>query len=108
MTQAHLDNMNYRVLLNEDQIKKEIEDTCILVCNHCRVLEQIDIRSLRNTTPFACLSCDENDESHIAQRTITQYASTTTTQARSTCYMHVSYPETVVTTEIATSFSCLY
>jgi hypothetical protein len=108
MAQAQLDNMNYRVLLNEDQIKKEIEDTCTLVCNHCTIQETIDIKSIRNTSPFTCSSCDEIDESYIAERTVSLYASTTTTQTQSTYYIHFSYPETVVTTQISTKYGCMY
>jgi hypothetical protein len=108
MTQAHLQKANYRILWNEDQIKKEIEDTCTLVCNHCRVQETIDIRSIRNTSPFRCSSCDASDENHTDERTISSYASTTTTQARSTYYMHFSYPETIVTTRIVSSYSYLF
>ena len=103
MIQAQLTEVQFKVLLNEDQIKKEMEDTCILVCNHCSMQETIDINSIRNQSPFTCLTCELNDENQIDQRTLTSYASTTTAHTNSSYYLHYSYPETVVTTKIAVS-----
>jgi hypothetical protein len=107
MVQAQLTEIQFKVLLNDDQIKKEMEDTCILVCHHCSIQERIDIKSIRNQSPFTCLTCEMNDENQIDQRTLTPYASTTTTQTSCSYYLHHSYPETVVTSQIAVSHDCV-
>ena len=107
MTQASLDQVGYTVLLREDQIKKEIEDTCTLECFDCSLEETVDIKSVRNTFPFTCFSCDRMCEEPTAQRSVSVYASTTTTQTQSTFYIHFSYPETVVTTAMSKTY-CMY
>ena len=108
MVQAQLTQMQFKLLLNEDQIKKEMEDTCILVCNHCHMQETIDIKSSRNQSPFTCITCEMTDENPIAQITSTTYESTTTTQTSSSYYIYYSYPETVVTSRIAVNHDCVY
>ena len=106
MAQAQIEYRNQRVLLSEDQIKKEIEDTCTLQCYHCRGNETIDIKSIRNTTPFTCASCDLKDGQHLAEREVSLYSTTSTSQT--IYYVHFSYPETIVTSKIAEQYSCLY
>ena len=108
MAQAQIEYRNKRVLLSEDQIKKEIEDTCTLQCYHCRGNETIDIKSIRNTTPFTCGSCDLKDEQHLAEREVSLYSTTSTAQTQTIYYVHFSYPETIVTTQIAEQYSCIY
>ena len=45
-------------LLQDDQIKKELEDTIKLKCYHCAVEEDVDIYdSMKNTSPFFCSNC---------------------------------------------------
>ena len=106
MAQAQIEYRNQRVLLSEDQIKKEIEDTCTLQCYHCRGNETIDIKSIRNTTPFTCASCDLKDDQHVAEREVSLYSTTSTSQT--IYYVHFSYPETIVTSKISEQYSCLY
>ena len=106
MAQAQIEYRNQRVLLSEDQIKKEIEDTCTLQCYHCRGNETIDIKSIRNTTPFTCASCDLKDEQHLAEREVSLFSTTSTSQT--IYYVHFSYPETIVTSKISEQYSCLY
>ena len=98
MTQAGLDAVDFKIILNEDQIKKEPVDACLMICSHCEAKEEIDIQSLRNTTPFTCFSCEIIDDSQVDHRTWLSWTSTTTTQTRSIYFMHLSYPETIVTT----------
>lgn len=62
MVQAALDAIKFNMILKEDQIKIEPEETTILLCGICRKQEEIDIQSLRNTTPFTCLSCERMGE----------------------------------------------
>jgi hypothetical protein len=107
MTQALLNSMDYTVLLREDQIKKEIEDTCKLECVNCRLEETIDIKSMRNTFPFTCSSCERMCEEPTAERSVSVYASTTTTQTQCAYYIQYSYPETVVTTAMSKTY-CMY
>ena len=107
MTQADLDSHHYTILLREDQIKKEIEDTCKLECFNCSLEETVDIHSVRNTFPFTCSSCDRMCEEPTVERSVSVYASTTTTQTQSTFYIHYSYPETVVTTAMSKTY-CMY
>ena len=106
MAQAQIEYRNQRVLLSEDQIKKEIEDTCTLQCYHCRGNETIDIKSIRNTTPFTCASCDLKDDQPLAEREVSLYSTTSTSQT--IYYVHFSYPETIVTSKISEQYSCLY
>ena len=98
MTQAGLEAVDFKIILNEDQIKKEPVDTCSMICSHCKGQEEIDIKSIRNTTPFTCFSCELIDESQVEHGTWLSWTSTTTTQIRSIYFMHFSYPETIVTT----------
>ena len=107
MTQADLDSHHFTILLREDQIKKEIEDTCTLECFNCSLEETVDINSVRNTFPFTCSSCDRMCEKPTEQRSVSVYASTTTTQTQSIFYIHYSYPETVVTTAMSKTY-CMY
>lgn len=108
MAQAQMEYRNQRVLLREDQIKKEIEDICTLQCYHCRGNETIDIKSIRNTTPFTCASCDLKDEQHLAEREVSLYSTTSTSQTQTIYYVHFSYPETIVTSKIAEQYSYKY
>ena len=80
MVQAQLTQIQCKFLLNEDQIKKEMEDTCTLVCNHCGMQETIDVRSRRNESPFTCETCEMTEENLVTQIKWTSYESTTTTQ----------------------------
>ena len=108
MTQEQLTQIQFKLLLNEDQLKKEVEDTCILVCDHCQMQETIDIKSNRNESPFTCGTCEMTDENHVDKRIFTSYESTTTTQTSSSYYIHYSYPETVVTSRISFNNDCVF
>ena len=108
MTQEQLTQMQFKLLLNEDQIKKEVEDTCILVCDHCQMQETIDIKSNRNESPFICGTCEMTDENPVDQRMFTSKESTTTTQTSFFYYIHYSYPETVVTSRISFNNNCVF
>ena len=58
MSQAELTYCGYNLVLKEDDIKKEIEDMHVLVCEYCRSPENVDIYDPhRNTSPFICSSC---------------------------------------------------
>ena len=106
MTQAMLNMMNFKVLLREDQIKKEIEDTCTLECQICKWEEIIDIQSIRNTTPFTCSSCDAKG-GLMDKRTFSLDSSITTTQTQAAYYIYYSYPETIVSTQISRTYNCM-
>ena len=108
MTQAQLTQVQYKLLLTEDQIKKELEDTCILVCNQCQMQETIDIKSNRNESPFTCETCETTAENLVGQRKFTSCESTATTQTSSSYYIHYSYPETVVTSRIVFNHDCVF
>ena len=108
MAQAQLTQIQCKVLLNGAQIKKEMEDTCTLVCNHCGMQETIDVKSRRNESPFTCETCEMTEENLVTQIKWTSYESTTTTQTSSSYYIHYSYPETVVTSKIAVNHDCVF
>ena len=103
MAQAMLSNCGYRLALNEIEIKQEIEDVCVLICDCCRSSENIDIYdSERNTTPFFCNSCYTVDVLETYQNGFKMSTNTTatTSYARPVYYMHFVYPETVVSSQI--------
>ena len=100
LSMAQLNMKNQRVLLSEDQIKKEIEDTTDLICFHCGMYETIDIKGERNTTPFNCSLCDLLEPLNFDEQQISLYTTTSTTQTQATYYIHFSHPETIVTTII--------
>ena len=53
-----VNKMTQEQLLQDDQIKKELEDTIKLKCYYCTVEEDVDIYdSLKNTSPFFCSNC---------------------------------------------------
>lgn len=100
MAQAMLSNCGYKLILEEIEIKQEIEDVCILVCEYCRSSENVDIYdSERNTTPFICNSCHTVDVMEVFQNEFKMSANTTT-HTRSVYYFHFVYPETVVSSKI--------
>ena len=49
-------------LLTEDEIKKELVDTCILICSFCMKQEEMFVTSERNESPFHCEDCQGLDE----------------------------------------------
>ena len=62
MAQAMLDSLDIKLFLQEDQVKKEIEDWCVCVCQYCGAPETVDIHdSYRNTSPFTCSLCYVTD-----------------------------------------------
>jgi hypothetical protein len=103
MAQAMLSNCGYKLLLKEIEIKKEVEDMHVLVCEYCRSPENVDIYdSQRNTSPFICSSCYTIDamEAYQNPRKISSYTCTTTTQTRLAYYMHFFYPDTIVSSQV--------
>lgn len=103
MAQAMLSICNYKLALMEIEIKQEIEDVCVLVCEHCRSSENVDIYdSERNTTPFFCNSCFTMDVMEAYQNEFKMSSNTTptTTHTRSVIYFHFVCPETVVSSQI--------
>ena len=96
MAQAEL--TGFTVLLKEHEIKKEIEDMHILVCQYCRCPENVDIYDPhRNTSPFICSFCPLDVlEDLQSDKKVTKHADTITTQAISPYYLQFSYPETIV------------
>ena len=57
-----LDSLDIKLLLQEDEMKKEIEDWCVCVCEYCGAPETVDIHdSYRNTSPFICSLCYVTD-----------------------------------------------
>ena len=55
MAQQQLNIMGYHLLLQEDQMKKEIPDTVSLRCECCLREEDVDLGdSNKNTTPYHC------------------------------------------------------
>ena len=65
MAQAMLDSLDIKLFLQEDQVKKEIEDWCVCVCEYCGAPETVgDIHdSYRNISPFTftCSMCYDTD-----------------------------------------------
>jgi hypothetical protein len=103
MAQAMLSNCDYMLVLKEIEIKQEIEDVCVLICEYCRSSENVDIYdSERNTTPSICNSCYTMDVMETYQNgfKMSSNTTTTTTHTRSVYYMHSVYPETVVSSQI--------
>jgi hypothetical protein len=103
MAQAMLENCGYKLLLKDVELKKEVEDMCVLVCEYCRSPENVDIYdSHRNTSPFICSSCYTIDglEAYQNEKKISSYTCTTTTQTRPAYYMHFFYPETIVSSKV--------
>ena len=94
LNMAQLNLTNQRVLLSEDQIKKEIEDTCNLICFHCGMHETVDIKGERNTTPFECSLCDLHQTGKSDEKQLSLY---TTTSTQTTYYIHFSQPEIIMT-----------
>lgn len=102
MAQAELTYNGFKLLLKEHEIKKEIEDIHILVCQYCRCPENVDIYDPhRNTSPFICSFCplDVLEDSQSDTKG-TLHADTITTRAISPYYLHYSYPETIVSSKI--------
>ena len=102
MSQAELTYCDYNLVLKEDDIKKEIEDMHVLVCEYCRSPENVDIYDPhRNTSPFICSSCPVDVlEDLQSDKKVISHAGTITTQTRSPYYLHFSYPETIVSSTI--------
>ena len=103
MAQAMLSNCGYKLVLKETEIKQEIEDVCVLVCEYCKSPENVDIcDSERNTTPFICNSCCTMDvmEAYRTEFKMSSNTTTTTTHTSSVCYLRFVYPETVVSSQI--------
>ena len=102
MAQAELTYNGSKLLLKEDEIKKEIEDMHILVCEYCRSPENVDIYDPhRNTSPFICSSCPVDVlEDLESDKKVISHAGTITTQTRSPYHLHFSYPETIVSSTI--------
>ena len=103
MAQAMLSNCGYKLVLNQIEIKQEIEDVCVLVCEYCRSSENVDIYdSEKNTTPFICNSCHAMDvmEAYQNEFKMSSNTTTTTTQTRSVYYLHFVHPENVVSSRI--------
>ena len=103
MAQAMLSNCDYKLVLKEIEIKQEIEDVCVLICEYCRSSENVDIYdSERNTTPFICNSCYTMDVMETYQNgfKMSSNTTTTTTHTRSVYYIHSVYPETFVSSQI--------
>ena len=98
MAQAML--YGYKLVLKEIEIKQEIEDVCVLICEYCRSSENVNIYdSERNTTPFICNSCYTMDVMETYQNGI-KMSSNPTTHTRSVYYMYFVCPETVVSSQI--------
>jgi hypothetical protein len=102
MAQAMLSNCGYKLLLKEIEIKKEVEDMHVLVCEYCRSPENVDIYDPhRNTSPFICSSCPVDVlEDLQSDKKVISHAGTITTQTRSPYHLHFSYPETIVSSTI--------
>ena len=102
MAQAELCYTGFKLLMKENEIKKEIEDMHILVCEYCGSPENVDIYNpYRNTSPFICSFCplDVLEDLQSNQK-VTSQAVTITTQTISPYYLHFSYPETIVSSKI--------
>ena len=88
MTQALLDSSSFKLLLQEGQLKQEIDDWCVCVCEYCQTPETVDVHdSNRNTSPFMCSCCYTIDamEAYHNGLQMSAYTSETTTQSRSVC-----------------------
>ena len=58
MAQQQLDVCEFQLLLQEDDIKKEVPDIIKLSCFYCGTAEDVDIKdSNKNTSPFICSGC---------------------------------------------------
>ena len=58
MAQQQLDVCEFQLLLQEDDIKKEVPDIIKLSCFYCGTAEDVDIKdSNKNTCPFICSGC---------------------------------------------------
>ena len=58
MAQQQLDVCGFQLLLQEDDIKKEVQDIIKLSCFYCGTAEDVDIKdSNKNTSPFLCSGC---------------------------------------------------
>ena len=55
-------------ILTEDEIKKELVDTCILICSFCKKQEEMYITDERNESPFYCEDCHGLDEEDYMQK----------------------------------------
>ena len=101
MVQAELSYTGFKLLLKEDEIKKEIEDMHILVCEYCKSPENVDIYDPhRNTSPFICSFCPLDAlEDLQSNKKLTSQAGTNTTQTLSPYSLHFSYPETIVSSK---------
>ena len=102
MAQAELSCNGCKVLLKENEIKKEIEDMHILMCEYCGSPENVDIYDpYRNTSPFICSYCPVDVLEDLQRdKKVTTHTGTITTQAISPYYLHFSYPETIVSSKI--------
>ena len=45
------------ILIAPEDIKKEPEDSVLLLCSHCQLAVEILVDSSKNTTPFLCDFC---------------------------------------------------
>ena len=58
MAQEQLNISGYQLVLQEDQIKRELEDRINLTCANCLEEEDVNIYdSMKNTSPFFCSNC---------------------------------------------------
>ena len=69
MAQVGLDRICNQTLLHEDELKKEIEDFCVCICEYCKTPETVDVFDPnKNTSPFVCSFCytvDAIEASHL-------------------------------------------
>ena len=83
-------------VLREDEIKKELVDTCILICSFCKKQEEVFIKSEMNISPFYCEDCEGMDEEDYMQKTLLPRTSMITSQTI-TYYLPFACPENLVT-----------
>ena len=97
MAQAMLSECGFKLLLKESEIKQELVDICVLVCQYCQSSEDVDIYdSNRNTNPFICSHCCTSDTLELFQNRIKTSAdktTTTTTHIASVYYVHFVLPD---------------
>ena len=72
MAQQQLDVCGFQLLLQEDDIKKEVQDIVKLRCFYCGTAEDVDIKdSNKNTSPFICSGCYTIENCEIASEDTT-------------------------------------
>ena len=88
-------------VLREDEIKKELEETCILICSLCKKQEEMYIKHERNESPFFCEDCQGMDEEDYRQNRLMQRTKMTSSWRDTITYCSpFSCQESIVTSKI--------